>query len=211
MDLERAKEILKERRFWYNEDGYEEIDDMTFELYERSEDDAIIELCYSANNVISAFISNPYYNFGTDEQDRREINLGDNYGYKLNEELFTYCLDIQENPSLHEINFCKGYLKFSEWRNKELMPVIKHLGLGELLDDVGNEVEDDYFHLQTSFAFEDDHDFLIEVEIDPLTTNVSIMINKYGLRREDLSVLYESPSDVILAAIEEYMEGFKKC
>lgn len=209
MDLERAKEILKERKFWYNEDGYEEIDDMTFELYERSEDEAIIELCYSANNVISAFISNPYYNFGTDEQDRRGINLGDNYGYKLNEELFTYCLDIQENPSLHEINFCKGYLKFSEWRNKELMPVIKHLGLGELLDDVGNEVEDDYFHLQTSFAFEDDHDFLIEIEIDPLTTKVSIMINKYRLRREDLSVLYESPSDVILAAIEDYKETVK--
>jgi hypothetical protein len=37
------------------------------------------------------------------------------------------------------------------------------------------------------------------------------MLSKYGLRREDLSVLYESPSDVILAAIEEYMEGFKKC
>jgi len=182
MDLERAEEILKERRFWYNEDGYEEIDDMTFELYERSEDDAIIELCYSANNVISAFISNPYYNFGTDEQDRRGINLGDNYGYKLNEELFTYCLDIQENPGLHEINFCKEYLRFSEWRNKELMPVIKHLGLGELLDDVGNEIEDDYFRLQTSFVFEDDHDFLIEVEIDPLTTNVSIMLSKYGLR-----------------------------
>ena len=91
------------------------------------------------------------------------------------------------------------------------MPVIKHLGLEELLDDVGNEVEDNYFHLQTSFAFEDDHDFLIEVEIDPLTTKVSIMLSKYGLRREDLSVLYESPSDVILAAIEEYMEGFKKC
>jgi len=211
MDLERAKEILKERKFWYNEDGYEEIDDMTFELYERSEDEAIIELCYSANNVISAFISNPYYNFGTDEQDRRGINLGDNYGYKLNEELFTYCLDIQENPSLHEINFCKGYLKFSEWRNKELMPVIKHLGLRELLDDVGNEVEGDYFHLQTSFVFEDDHDFylLIEIKIDHLTTNVSIMIDKYGLRREDLSVLYESPSDVILAAIEDYKETVK--
>jgi hypothetical protein len=90
------------------------------------------------------------------------------------------------------------------------MPVIKHLGLGELLDDIGNEIEDDYFHLQTSFAFEDDHDFLIEVEIDPLTINVSITISKYGLRREDLSVLYESPSDVILAAIEEYMDGSKK-
>ena len=37
------------------EDGCEEIDDMTFELYERSED-AIIELCYSANKVIGAFI-----------------------------------------------------------------------------------------------------------------------------------------------------------
>jgi hypothetical protein len=210
MEIERAREILKGRRFWYNEDGYEEMDDMTFELYERSEDDAIIELCYSANKVIGAFISNPYYNFGTDEQDRRGINLGDNYDYKINEELFTYCLDIQENPGLHEINFVRGYLGFSEWRNKELMPVIKHLGLGELLEDVGNEVEDDYFRLQTSFAFEDDHDFLIEVEIDPLTINVSITISKYGLRREDLSVLYESPSDVILAAIEEYMDGSKK-
>ena len=68
MDLERAKEILKERRFWYNEDGYEEIDDMTFELYERSEDDAIIEICYSANKVIGAlthvFVNNPTRGYG---------------------------------------------------------------------------------------------------------------------------------------------------
>ena len=92
------------------------------------------------------------------------------------------------------------------------MPVIKHLGLGEPLDDVRDEFEDDYFHLQTSFDFEYDLDFLIEVKIDSLTTKVSIMISKYGrLRREDLSVLYESPSDIILSAIEEYMEGFKKC
>ena len=210
MELERAREILKERRFWYNEDGYEELDNITFELYERSKDDAIIELCYSANKVIGAFISNQYYNFGTDEQDRIGVNLGDNYDNKLNEELFTYCLDIQENPGLHEINFVRGYLRFSEWRNKELMPVIKYLGLKEL--NALNEVEDNYFHLQTLFVFEDDHDFLIKVEIDPLTINVSITIEKDGLyKEEDLSVLYESPSDVILSAIEEYMNGFKKC
>jgi len=114
MDLNRVKEILTGRKYQLDEDT-EEIDDIIYEVYYKSKDD-FVEVCYitSTEEIIGIFVSNPCYTFGNDENDRIGICLGWKTEYKIDEELFIYCLDIQKDPGLHEINFCRDYLKFSK-------------------------------------------------------------------------------------------------
>ena len=128
MDLSRVKEILVERKYQLGED-IEEIDDVIYEVYYDKGEDDFVEVGYitGTEEIIGIFVSNSCYSFGNDENDRRGICLGGRTEYKIGEELFIYCLDIQRDPGLHEINFCRDYLKFSEWRQAELNPVLKNL------------------------------------------------------------------------------------
>ena len=72
MDLERAREILKVRRFRIDEELTEQIDDDYYvEVYEKG--DNLVEVLYSSLKVIEIFISNSEYDFKTDDNEREGI------------------------------------------------------------------------------------------------------------------------------------------
>jgi hypothetical protein len=200
MDLERAREILKERRFKFSEELSEKIDDDYFvETYQR--DGELVELYFSSKRVIEVFMSNPSYNFGTDGADRWGINLTFNEKYELTEENFLYCLEIQRSPDKHTINFCKFYLEFIEWKDKELNPVLKHF---ELEEEPENVIEESYFPLETWFSYEGKDHLYFVLTINPLTFKVEIKFGKIGERsNNELGLLYGEPSDIIFSALED--------
>ena len=122
--------------------------------------------------------------------------------YKIDEELFIYCLDIQKNPILHEINFCRDYLKFSEWRQAELNPVLENLNF-QLHQDVC-EIDDTFFPFIISYTYERDR-YNVFLEINPLTRKVSLYVSSIGEQEtEDLSSLVGEPSDIIFGALEGF-------
>lgn len=206
MDLERAGEILKARRFRIDEELTEQIDDDYYvEVYEKG--DNIVEILYSSLKVIEIFISNSEYDFKTDENDREGINLRiKDEKYKLTEENFLYCLEIQESPEKHVINFCKFYSEFMEWKTKELSPVLKHF---ELETVAGNSIEEDYFPLSTWFSYEG-NDLYFTLIINPLTFKVDIEFGIVGeSSNNELGLLYGEPSDVIFTTLEDYKETVK--
>ena len=200
MDLERAREILKVRRFRIDEELTEQIDDDYYvEVYEKG--DNLVEVLYSSLKVIEIFISNSEYDFKTDENEQEGINLRvKDEKYKLTEENFLYCLEIQESPEKHVINFCKFYSEFMEWKTKELSPVLKHFELGEV---AGNSIEEDYFPLSTWFSYEG-NDLYFTLIINPLTFKVDIEFGIVGERsNNELGLLYGEPSDVIFTTLED--------
>ncbi len=199
MDLERAREILKERRFRIDEELTEQIDDDYYvEVYEKGND--IVEVLYSSLKVIEIFISNSKYDFNTDDSEREGINLGiKKEKYELTEENFLYCLEIQESPEKHVINFCKFYSEFMEWKTKELSPVLKHFELEEV---ARNSIED-YFPLSTWFSYEGDDLYFVLI-INPLTFKIDIEFGIIGKRsNNELGLLYGEPSDVIFTTLED--------
>ena len=120
--------------------------------------------------------------------------------YELTEENFLYCLEIQESPEKHVINFCKFYSEFMEWKTKELSPVLKHFELGEV---AGNSIEEDYFPLSTWFSYEGNDLYFILI-INPLTFKVDIEFGTVEKRSNDeLGLLYGEPSDVIFTILED--------
>lgn len=203
MDLKRVREELKRRRFKIDKELTEQIDnDYYIEVYEKG--DNLVEVLYSSLKVIEIFISNSKYDFKTDENRREGINLRvRDEKYELIEENFLYCLEIQENPGKHVINFCKFYLEFVEWKTKELSPVLKHFELGEV---AGNSIEEDYFPLSTWFSYEGNNLYFVLI-INPLTFKIDI---KFGIIRERsnnmLGLLYGEPSDVIFTALDAFLQ-----
>ena len=202
MDLSRVKEILSERKYQFDEDS-EEIDDVIYEVYNGKDEDDFVEFGYitSTEEIIEIFISNSCYSFGNDENGRRGVCLGGKSEYKIDEELFIYCLDIQKDPGLHEINFCRDYLKFSEWRQTELNPVLENLDF-QLYQDVC-EIDDTFFPFIISYTYEGDR-YNVFLEINPLTRKVALHVSSIGakLETEDLSSLVGEPSDIIFGALE---------
>ena len=206
MDLERAREILKVRRFRIDEELTGQIDDDYYvEVYEKG--DNLVEVSYSSLEVIEIFISNSEYDFKMDENEREGINLRvKDEKYELTEENFLYCLEIQESPEKHVINFCKFYSEFMEWKTKELSPVLKHFELGEV---AGNSIEEDYFPLSTWFSYKG-NDLYFTLIINPLTFKVDIESGIVGESSNDeLGLLYGEPSDVIFTTLEDYKETVK--
>jgi hypothetical protein len=202
MDLSRAKEILVERKYQFDE-CTEAVDDVTYEVYNVKGEDDFVEVGYitSTKEIIEIFISNSCYSFGNDENGRRGACLGGKSEYKIDEELFIYCLDIQKDPGLHEINFCRDYLKFSEWRQTELNPVLENLDF-QLYQDVC-EIDDTFFPFVISYTYEGDR-YDVFLEINPLTRKVALHVSSIGKRlvTEDLSSLVGEPSDIIFGALE---------
>ena len=202
MDLSRVKEILSERKYQFDENA-EEIDDIIYEVYIDKKEDDFVEFGYitSTKEIIEIFISNSFYSFGNDENDRRGVCLGGKSEYKIDEKLFIYCLDIQKDPGLHEINFCRDYLKFSEWRQTELNPVLENLDF-QLYQDVC-EIDDTFFPFVISYTYEGDR-YNVFLEINPLTRKVALHVSSIGKRlvTEDLSSLVGEPSDIIFGALE---------
>lgn len=202
MDLSRVREILAERKYQFDEDA-EEIDDIVYEVYINKREDDFVEFGYVSctEEIIEIFISNPCYSFGNDENDRKGICLGGKSEYKIDEKLFIYCLDIQKDSSLHEINFCRDYLKFSEWRQAELNPVLENLDF-KLYQDVC-EIDDTFFPFVISYTYEGDR-CNVFLEINPLTRKVALHVFSIGKRlvTEDLSSLVGEPSDIIFGALE---------
>ena len=202
MDLSKVKEILSERKYQFDEDA-EEIDDIIYEVYIDKKEDDFVEFGYitSTEEIIEIFISNSFYSFGNDENDRRGVCLGGKSEYKIDEKLFIYCLDIQKDPGLHEINFCRDYLKFSEWRQTELNPVLENLDF-QLYQDVC-EIDDTFFPFVISYTYEGDR-YNVFLEINPLTRKVALHVSSIGKRlvTEDLSSLVGEPSDIIFGALE---------
>jgi hypothetical protein len=178
MDLRRIKEILTERKYQFDEDA-EEVDDVTYEEYIDKRGDDFVEFCYITNTkeIINIFVSNSCYSFGNDEYDRKGVCLGRGTEYKIDEELFIYCLDIQKDPGLHEINFCRDYLKFSKWRLTELNPVLENLDF-QLYQDVC-EIDDTFFPFIISYTYEGDH-YNVFLEINPLTRKVALHVSNTG-------------------------------
>jgi hypothetical protein len=202
MDLSRVKEILSERKYQFDEDS-EEIDDVIYEVYNGKGEDDFVEIGYitSTEEIIEIFVSNSCYSFGNDENGRRGICLGGKSEYKIDEELFIYCLDIQKDPGLHEINFCRDYLKFSKWRLTELNPVLENLDF-QLYQDVC-EIDDTFFPFIISYTYEGDR-YNVFLEINPLTRKVALHVSSIGAKpkTEDLSSLVGEPSDIIFGALE---------
>ena len=202
MDLSRVREILTERKYQFDEDA-EEIDDIVYEVYIDKRGDDFVEFGYITNTeeIIEIFISNSCYSFGNDENGRRGVCLGGKSEYKIDEGLFIYCLDIQKDPGLHEINFCRDYLKFSEWRQTELNPVLENLDF-QLYQDVC-EIDDTFFPFVISYTYEGDR-YNVFLEINPLTRKVTLHVSSIGKRlvTEDLSSLVGEPSDIIFGALE---------
>ncbi len=206
MDLSRVREILAERKYQFDEDA-EEVDEIIYEVYIDKREDDFVEVGYitSTKEIIEIFVSNSCYSFGNDENDRRGICLGGRSEYKIDEELFIYCLDIQKDPGIHEINFCRDYLKFSEWRQTKLNPVLENLDLQLYQDDVC-EIDDTFFPLIISYTYEGDH-YNVFLEINPLTRKVSLWVSSMGVKpeiEEDLSSLVGEPSDIIFVALEGF-------
>ena len=205
MDLSRVKEILSERKYQFDEDS-EEIDDVIYEVYGGKDEEDFVEVGYitSTEEIIEIFISNSCYSFGNDENDRRGVCLGGESEYKIDEELFIYCLDIQKDPGLHEINFCRDYLKFSEWRQTELNPVLENLDFFQLYQDVC-EIDDTFFPFIISYTYEGDR-YNVFLEINPLTRKVALHVSSMGVKSktEDLSSLVGEPSDIIFGALEGF-------
>ena len=206
MDLSRVKEILAERKYQFDEDS-EEIDDVIYEVYNGKDEDDFVEFGYitSTEEIIEIFISNSCYSFGNDENDRRGVCLGGKSEYKIDEELFIYCLDIQKDPGLHEINFCRDYLKFSKWRQTELNPVLENLDF-QLYQDVC-EIDDTFLPFIISYTYEGDYNNVF-LEINPLTRKVALHVSSIGIGKrlvtEDLSSLVGEPSDIIFGALEGF-------
>ena len=204
MDLNRVKEILVERKYQFDEDS-EEIDDVIYEVYNGNDEDDFVEFGYitSTEEIIEIFVSNSCYSFGNDENDRKGICLGGKSEYKIDEELFIYCLDIQKDPGLHEINFCRDYLKFSEWRQTELNPVLENLDF-LLYQDVC-EIDDTFFPFIISYTYEG-YCYNVFLEINPLTRKVALQVSSIGAEpeTEDLSSLVGEPSDIIFGALESF-------
>lgn len=209
MDLSRVREILTERKYQFDEDA-EEIDDIVYEVYIDKRGDNFVEFGYitSTEEIIEIFISNSCYSFGNDENGRRGVCLDGKSEYKIDEKLFIYCLDIQKDPGLHEINFCRDYLKFSEWRRTELNPVLENLDFHQLYQDVC-EIDDTLFSLVISYTYEGDR-YDVFLEINPLTRKAALhvsSIEEYGIGKrlvtEDLSSLVGEPSDIIFGALED--------
>ena len=203
MDLSRVREILTGRKYLFDEDA-EEVDDMIYVDYIDKRGDDFVEVGYitSTEEIIEIFVSNSCYSFGNDENDRRGICLGGKSEYKIDEELFIYCLDIQKDPGLHEINFCRDYLKFSEWRQTELNPVLENLDF-QLCQDVC-EIDDTFFPFIISYTYEGDR-YNVFLEINPLTRKVALHVSTTGLTKvEDLSSLVGEPSDIIFGALEGF-------
>ena len=208
--LERIIEILKERKFTEDSDLSEEFDVGEFtKIYTKGEEDLDLVDIYCCNGVSSIFISNPCYDFGTDENDRAGINLGVGRRYGLSEDLFIYCLKIQESPEIHERKFLEEYLKFSKWRNEELNPVLNYLEIKESKDPIGIDINNE-FPLILSFLYEDDNGLYVELEIDPLTLETLIRLGFNYDKCVDFSMLAGESSDIIMSAIEEFMEHHKQ-
>jgi hypothetical protein len=204
MDLSRVKEILTKRKYQFDKDSGEEVDDVTYKIYNGKGEDDYVEVGYitSTEKVIEIFVSNSCYSFGNDENDRRGICLGGKSEYKIDEELFIYCLDIQKYPGLHEINMCRDYLKFSKWRQTELNPVLENLDF-QLYQDIC-EIDDTFFPFIISYTYEGDR-YNVFLEINPLTRKVELHVsNTGGTKVEDLSSLVGEPSDIIFGALEGF-------
>ena len=204
MDLSRVREILTGRKYLFDED-VEDIDDIIYEDYFDKKGYDFVEVGYitSTEEIIEIFVSNSCYSFGNDESGRRGICLGGKSEYKIDEKLFIYCLDIQKDPGLHEINFCKDYLKFSEWRQTELNPVLENLDF-QLCQDVC-EIDDTFFPLIIYYTYEGDR-YNVFLEINPLTRKVALHVSrrwKPGIE-EDLSSLVGEPSDIIFGVLEGF-------
>lgn len=207
MDLSRGREILMERKYQFDEDA-EEIDDIVYEVYIDKRGDDFVELGYitSTEEIIEIFISNSCYSFGNDDNGRRGVCLGGKSKYKIDEELFIYCLDIQKDPGLHEINLCRDYLKFLEWRQTELNPVLENLDFHQLYQEC--EIDDTFFPFVISYTYEGDL-YDVFLEINPLTRKVALHVSSLASSRlgkslviEDLSSLVGEPSDIIFGALE---------
>lgn len=211
MEIKRVKEILKERGFVIDKTSCVKEEDYTDEVYTKGEEFVNIYINPQETDV---FISNPRYNFRTDVNERRGINLTNiDEEYKLTEENFIYCLDIQEDPRLHEIKILKSFLKLSEWLHNSFEPVAKTLGL-ELGDGGFSTVEitDDFFPMDIfyNYYFDDDSTSL-SIELNPLTTKVIIEVDyfKTDLKPIDFNFIYGEPPEFIYSALEEIQEQIK--
>ena len=203
MDLSRVREILIGRKYQFDED-VDKVEDIIYEVYNGKGKDDFVEVGYitSTKEIIEIFVSNSCYSFGNDENDRRGICLGGKSEYKIDEELFIYCLDIQKDPGLHEINFCRDYLKFSEWRQAELNPVLENLDF-QLHQDIC-EIDDTFFPFIISYYYEGDR-YNVFLDINPLTRKVALQVSSTGgTKIEDLSSLVSEPSDIIFGALEGF-------
>ena len=206
MELEKVKKILKDRRYKYSE-KLSDLDDEydKAEVYEKG-DKRLVEICYTLEEgVWEIFISIPEYDFRTDSAGRIGINLQEgNNTYCLTEETLLYCLEMQECSRKHTLRFCMFYLEYTEWANKELIPVLEFL---EIKDAPLYTTEEDYIQLPLAFSYEGKYvDFWID--INPLTFKVSITLKKVGHNTEEnLDYLYGEPSDIIYATLQDYGEN----
>ena len=199
MELKRVKEILKERKFKHNKELSEYIEgDYSFEVYVRGKYVAEIYYVYP-ENIQEIFIS--ISGFRTDENEGEGINLREGSDYKLTYENFKYCLDLQENPRIHVIKFCKFYLDFSKWVDKELMPVLNHLKFKKDDDSLFIQ-EGNYFQVPCNFYYERTDLSAFYLYINPLTFKVSIGVI-VGKENIELDFLYGEPSDIIFTTLDD--------